>query len=131
MGRQIARDAQIIEDYSLSELVKAALKKGKGQQDILTGAIYKGDIEHTALKAGGTEDAPMTVASKGAVTTSEKYFVAHAKHTTVKFVSAAWQYLEPYSEREPSSTTREDAYSSGYRKLRYNPYDDNEVDYHA
>ena len=73
----------------------------------------------------------MTVASKGAVTTSEKYFVAHAKHTTIKFVSAAWKYLEPYSEREPPSTSREDAYSSGSRKLRYNQYDDNEVDYDA
>ena len=129
MGRQLVRDARTIEDYHLSELFNAALKKGKGQQEILTGAIYKGAIEHTALKAGGTEDAQMTVASKGAVTTSEKYFVAHAKHTTVKFVSAAWQYLKPYLEREPPSTTREEAYSSGYRKLSYNQYDDNDADY--
>ena len=75
MGRQIARDSHTIEDYFLSELFNAALKKGKGQQDILTGAIYKGAIDHTALKAGGTEDAQMTGATKGAVTTSEKYFV--------------------------------------------------------
>ena len=70
IGRQMARDAQSIDDYHLVELFNVALKKGKGQQDILTGAIYKGAIEHTALKAGGTEDAQMTVASKGAVTTS-------------------------------------------------------------
>ena len=89
IGRQIARDAQTIDDYHLSELFKAAFKKEKGQQDILTGAIYKGATDHTALKAAGTEDAQMTVASKEAVTTNEKYFVAHAKHTTVKFVSAA------------------------------------------
>ena len=53
MGRQIARGTQTIEDYNLSELFNAALKKGKGQQDILTGAVYKGSCEHTALKAGG------------------------------------------------------------------------------
>ena len=129
IGRQMARDAQSIEDYHLIELINAALKKGKGQQDILTGAIYKGAIEHTALKAGGTEDAQMTVASKGAVTTSEKYFVAHAKHTTVKFVSSAWQYLEPYSENEHLSTARDDTYSSGSHKFRYNQYDDTLPDY--
>ena len=129
MGRQIARDSHTIDDYFLSELFNAALKKGKGQEEILTGAIYKGAIDHTALKAEGTEDAQMTVATKGAVTTSEKYFVAHAKHTTVKFISAAWKFLEPYSERGPSSTTREDTYSGGYRLLRDNTYDDAEVDY--
>ena len=129
MGRQIARDAQTIDDYHLSELFNAALKKGKGQQEILTGAIYKGATDHTALKAGGTEDAQMTVASKGAVTTNEKYFVAHAKHTTVKFISAAWQYLEPYSERGPSSTTREDAYSNDHHGSYYNKYDDQDADY--
>ena len=129
IGRQMARDAQHIEDYHLVELFNAALKKGKGQQDILTGAIYKGAIEHTALKAGGTEDAQMTVASKGAVTTSEKYFVAHAKHTTVKFVSSAWPYLEPYADTEHSGTALEDTYSSGSHKFRYNQYDDNLPDY--
>ena len=95
----------------------------------MTGAIYKGAIEHTALKAGGTEDAQMTVASKGAVTTSEKYFVAHAKHTTVKFVSSAWQYLEPYSDHGHPSSAHDETYSSGSYKPRYNQYDDNGADY--
>ena len=101
------------------------MKKGKGQQDILTGAIYKGATEHTALKAGGTEDAQLTVASKGAVTTSEKYFVAHARHATVKFVSAAWQYLEPYSD----GGYPEDASSNTHHGSYYNKYDDQDADY--
>ena len=126
---QMARDAQNIEDYQLVELFNAALKKGKGQQDILTGAIYKGAIEHTALKAGGTDEAQLTVASKGAVTTSEKYFVAHAKHTTIKFVSSAWQYLEPYVGTEQSGTALEDNYSSGSYRYGYNQYDDTLPDY--
>ena len=71
----------------------------------------------------------MTVATKGAVTTSEKYFVAHSKHGTVKFVSAAWKFLEPYSERGPSSTTREDTYSGGHRTFRDNTHDEADVDY--
>ena len=129
IGRQIARDAQTIDDYHLSELYNAALKKGKGQQEILTGAIYKGATEHTALKAGGTEDAQLTVASKGAVTTSEKYFVAHARHATVKFVSAAWQYLEPYSDGGHPGTSLEDASSNTHHGSYYNKYDDQDADY--
>ena len=131
IGRQMARDAQSIENYHLVELFNAALKKGKGQQDILTGAIYKGAIEHTALKAGGTEDAQMTVASKGAVTTSEKYFVAHAKHTTIKFVSSAWQYLEPYSDHGHPSSAHDETYSSGSYTPRFNQYDNHGADYDA
>ena len=129
IGRQISRDSQQIEDYFLVELFNAALKKGKGQQDILTGAIFKGAVEHTALKGGGTEDAQMTVAAKGAVTTSEKYFVAHAKHTTVKFISSAWPHLEPYAGTEPSGTALEDGYSSGSHQANYNQYDDVLPDY--
>ena len=131
MGRQIARDSNTIEDYFLTELFNAALKKGKGQQDILTGAIYKGATDHTALKAGGTEDAQMTVATKGAVTTSEKYFVAHSKHTTVKFVSAAWKFLEAYPDSGPSSTTREDTYSPRQRMFRDHTHDEADVDWNA
>ena len=131
MGRQMARYATTIEDHLLTEPFNAALKKGKGQQDILTGAIYKGAIEHTALKAGGTEDAQMTVATKGAVTTSEKYFVAHSKHTTVKFVSAAWNFLEEYPDRAPSSTTREDSSAVYQRPFRDYSHDEGDVDWNG
>ena len=71
----------------------------------------------------------MTVAAKGAVTTSEKYFVAHAKHTTVKFISSAWPYLEPYADTEQSGTALEDGYSSGSHQVSYNQYDDVLPDY--
>ena len=63
------------------------------------------------------------------MTTNEKYFVAHAKHTTVKFISAAWQYLEPYSESGPPSITCEDAYSNDHHGSYYNKYDDQDADY--
>ena len=98
LGRQLSRDSTDIETWALKEIFNTALKKGKGQQEILTGAIFKGSRDHTALKAGGTESAQYLVAQKGVVTTSEKYLVVHSAHTTIKFVAGAWNALGTYPE---------------------------------
>ena len=98
----------------------------------MTGAIYKGNCEHTALKAGGTEDAQLTVASKGAVTTSEKYFVAHSAHTTIKFVSAAWKSLGAYPDNSRLATLPDESYTSGSQSNRPSTpltYEGEEMDY--
>ena len=80
LGRQLARDSTQIDDWALTDILNAPLKKGKGQQDILTGAVYKGSSEHTAVKAGGNEACQLLVASKGAVTTSEKYIITQRQY---------------------------------------------------
>ena len=36
-------------------------KKGKGQQDVTVGAIYRGAHEHIAFRAGGNEKAQVGV----------------------------------------------------------------------
>ena len=62
-------------------------KKGKGQQQVIVGAMYRGACAHTAFKAGGNETAQISVADKGvaAATTSEKYTIAHSNHVGLKF----------------------------------------------
>ena len=138
LGRQLSRDSTDIDIWALKELLSAALKKGKGQQAILTGATYKGSHEHIALKAGGNESAQLLVASKGAVTTSEKYLITHSAHTTIKFVAAAWKNLGEYpdhnrSKRSPSRTSQpEDSndQSSRIRRLTdFQTYDDEKPDW--
>ena len=47
-------------------------KKGKGQQDIIVGAMYRGACQHTAFKAGGNEMAQLSVAERGIARTSEE-----------------------------------------------------------
>ena len=48
-----------------------AQKRGKGQQDVLIGAlyIYRGSEAHTSYKAGGNETAQISVADRGIATT--------------------------------------------------------------
>ena len=55
-------------------------KKGKGQQEITVGAMYRGSRDHLALKAGGNEKGQLNVIEKGIVTTPEKYTIAHSNH---------------------------------------------------
>ena len=68
-----------------------AQKRGKGQQDVLIGALYRGAEAHISYKAGGNETAQICVADRGIATTSEKYTVAHSKHVGLKFFALKWQ----------------------------------------
>ena len=66
------------------ELMDTIKKNGKGQQDIIVGAMYRRACQHTAFKAGGNEMAQLSVAERGVATTSEKYTIAHSKHCRVE-----------------------------------------------
>ena len=80
LGRHVANSDSTIPPWAEKELLDSAGKKGKGQQEIIIGAMYHGSFEHTAYKAGGNEMAQLGVADKGIVTTSEKYTIANSHH---------------------------------------------------
>ena len=93
LGREVSNSDKTIPDWAARELLDTIQKKGKGQQDIVVGAMYRGANVHTAYKAGGNEMAQLAVADKGIVTTSEKYTIAHSNHVGLKFVALKWQNL--------------------------------------
>ena len=93
LGREVSNSDKTIPDWAERELLDTIQKKGKGQQDIVFGAMYRGANVHTAYKAGGNEMAQLAVAEKGIVTTSEKYTIAHSNHVGLKFVALKWQNL--------------------------------------
>jgi len=94
LGREVSNSDKTIPPWAERELLDAIQKKGKGQQDIVIGAMYRGSTDHTAYKAGGNELAQLGVVEKGIVTTSEKYTIAHSNHVGLKFVALKWQNLD-------------------------------------
>ena len=56
IGRQIANADKNISSWAEQELLDSMEKKGKGQQEITIGAIYRGSLEHLSLRAGGTRN---------------------------------------------------------------------------
>ena len=93
LGREVSNSDKTIPPWAEKELLDAISKKGKGQQDIVIGAMYRGSSDHTAYKAGGNEKAQLGVIEKGIVTTSEKYTIAHSNHVGLKFVALKWADL--------------------------------------
>ena len=93
LGRQVSNSDRTIPPWAERELLDSIGKKGKGQQDIIVGAMYQGSLEHTAYKAGGNEMAQFGVIEKGIVTTSEKYTIAHSNHVGLKFIALKWPNL--------------------------------------
>eukprot|EP00435_Cladocopium_sp_Y103_P046410 s1851_g13.t1 len=79
--------------WNLVDLLDRAVKRGKGQQEILLALQYKGAGEHLALKAGGNDMVQLKCASHGVVTSAEKYTVARSEHCTIKYVVVAWDDL--------------------------------------
>ena len=75
------------------QLLDRASKRGKGQQPILVGALYRGNREHAALKAGDNDMVQLKVAQVGLATTSEKYVAAQSAHTQVRFIAVTWENL--------------------------------------
>ena len=70
-----------IPDWYLKDLVDRASTKGKAQQPVLLGLIYKGHQEHLRLSAGGSDSAQLKAAVKRVVTTSEKHaIIRHQCH---------------------------------------------------
>ena len=87
IGRQVSNADQDFPSWAEQELLDSMEKKGKGQQEITVGAMYRGSRDHLALKAGGNEKGQLNVAEKGIVTTPEKYTTAHSNHVGLKFIA--------------------------------------------
>ena len=94
IGRQIANADKNFPSWAEQELLDSMEKKGKGQQEITIGAIYRGSVEHLSLRAGGNEKCQLNVAKKGIVTTPEKYTIAHSYHVGLKFIAIKWSDLK-------------------------------------
>ena len=82
-----------IPQWLVTDLTDRAAKRGKGQQPILVGAIYRGKHAHAAFKAGGNDRVQLKVAQRGVATSSEKYTVAHSAHTQVRFIAVTWDTI--------------------------------------
>ena len=93
LGRQVPNSDTKIPSWAERDLLDSSEKKGKGQQEIIIGAMCHGALEHTAYKAGGNEKAQLGVADKGIVTTSEKYTIANSHHVGLKFIAVKWEDL--------------------------------------
>ena len=84
LGSEIAQTDHF-PDWALQELMDSAQKRGKGQQAVLIGALYRGSEAHISYQAGGNETAQISVADRGIATTSEKYTVALSNHVGLMF----------------------------------------------
>ena len=73
MGTELNRGESEIPRWVAQTLLDRAAKRGKGQQPVLVGAMYRGKREHAALKAGGNDMVQLKVAQLGGATSSEKY----------------------------------------------------------
>ena len=103
LGREVSNH-DTFPDWAAKEIMDTIKKNGKGQQDIIVGAMYRRACQHTAFKAGGNEMAQLSVAERGVATTSEKYTIAHSKHAGLKFVALKWQNLPQTVNAHDSST---------------------------
>jgi hypothetical protein len=103
LGREITQTDHF-PDWASKELMDNAQKRGKGQQDVLIGALYRGAEAHISYKAGGNETAQISVADKGKATMSEKYTVAHSQHVGLKFFALKWQNLQMDDDDDRSSS---------------------------
>ena len=122
LGREVSNSDKTIPEWVARELLDTIQKKGKGQQEVIIGAMYRGAFAHTAYKAGGNEMAQLGVADKGIVTTSEKHTIAHSNHVGLKFVALKWQNLIDKIDLGASSSedlnylSTEDRYSGRRRQ---------------
>ena len=108
LGREVSNSDRTIPPWAERELLDSISKKGKGQQDIVVGAMYRGSTDHIAYKAGGNEKAQLGVIEKGLVTTSEKYTIAHSKHVGLKFIALKWADLKGSVRIDIGDTTSDD-----------------------
>ena len=113
LGREVSNSDKNFPDWAAKELMDTIQKKGKGQQDVVIGAMYRGASAHTAFKAGGNEMAQLSVAEKGVATTSEKYTIAHSNHVGLKFIALKWQNLKDHIDVNDSSSD-----NCNYRSIR-------------
>ena len=91
LGRHVANSDSTIPPWAEKELLDSAGKKGKGQQEIIIGAMYHGSFEHTAYKAGGNEMVWLTKASSP-LRRSTRLQTA-TMYVGLKFVALKWPNL--------------------------------------
>lgn len=115
MGQEISRGDTEFPGWAEVTLLDRASKKGKGQQPVLIGALYRGAKQHVAMKAGGNDEVQLKVAQLGVVTSSEKYAVAHSAHVNVRFVAVTWNELPPLDALEAGD---DDSDNVNYRQSR-------------
>ena len=108
MGQQISPGDTEMPHGLMIQLLDRAAKRGKGQQPILIGALYRGKYEHIALKAGGNDLVQLKVAQMGIATSSEKYAVAHSAHTQVRFVAVTWDKIPTLQDTQSDSSEATD-----------------------
>ena len=116
LGRQVANNDLSFPPWALQELLCAADKKGKGQQEFIIGAMYHGAYEHKKLDAGGNEKAMLRVADNGIVVTSEKYTIANSHNVGLHFVAMKWENL---TVRPNQISHRQDRGASSEDDVRY------------
>ena len=103
--------------WLVRQLTDRAAKRGKGQQPILVGAIYRGKYEHVAFKAGGDDKVQIQVAKREASTSSEKYLVVNSANTQVRFIAVTWDNI-PHDHDLRSEDSDDVTYRSSARNWR-------------
>ena len=116
LGREISNADKTFPSWAETALLDSMEKKGKGQQDITVGAMYRGAHDHTAYRAGGNEKAQIQVGKKGVANTSEKYTIAHSNHVGLHFIALKWADLQgPMSnDKKPKEIDLGDTDSEAY-----------------
>ena len=91
LGREISNADTTIPTWVETVLLDSMGKKGKGQQAVTVGAMYRGAFRaHPIPKAVATKKPKSNVGEKGVVTTSEKYTIAHSNHVGIHFIALEW-----------------------------------------
>ena len=121
LGREVANNDLSFPPWALQELLCAADKKGKGQQEFIIGAMYHGAYQHKKLDAGGNEKAMLRVADNGIVVTSEKYTIANSHNVGLQFVAMKWENL---TVRPNQITHRHEHDASSEDDVRYRSMED-------
>ena len=127
LDREISK-SDTFPEWAAKELMDIIQKKGKGQQDVIVGAMYRGACQHTAFKAGGNEMAQLSVAEKGIATTSEKYTIAHSNHVGLKFIALKWQNPPQTVDDDKESSSDDSTYrgiNARTKDRRSGRWDDN------
>ena len=116
LGREISNADKTFPSWAETALLDSMEKKGKGQQDVTVGAMYRGAHDHTAFRAGGNEKAQIQVGKKGVANTSEKCTVAHSNHVGLHFIALKWADLQgPTSnDKKPRDIDLGDTDSEAY-----------------
>ena len=114
LGLEIGREDKI-PDGAARDLMDRSQKRGKGQQKVLIGALYRGADNHVSYKDGGNEMAQLQVAHCGIVTTSEKYTIAHSHHLGLQFFALKWPNL-PTDDGDDDETSDDPNYRGKGRR---------------